>query len=35
LYSIGDNSVFELCDRVCGSLQRQLSELAGLLEDVE
>ena len=35
LYSIGDNSVFELCDHVCGSLQRQLSELVGLLEDVE
>lgn len=27
-YSIGDPTVFELCDHVCGSLQRHLEEKA-------
>jgi DNA-binding transcriptional ArsR family regulator len=31
LYSIADDSVFELCEQVCGGLQRQLSELAEIL----
>jgi DNA-binding transcriptional ArsR family regulator len=35
VYGIGDDSVFELCDHVCGDLQRQTSELAQLLGDVE
>lgn len=32
LYSVSDDAVFELCESVCGSLQRQLTELQGLLE---
>lgn len=32
LYSIADESVFDLCESVCGGLQRQLAELADLLE---
>lgn len=31
LYGIADEAVFELCDSVCGSLQRQLTELNELL----
>lgn len=34
LYDIADDSVFALCDTVCGGLQRQLSELNDLLEGV-
>jgi DNA-binding transcriptional ArsR family regulator len=30
-YSIADESVFRLCEEVCGSLQRQLEELRGLI----
>ena len=29
--SIGDPSVFDLCEIVCGGLRRQLTELEGLL----
>jgi DNA-binding transcriptional ArsR family regulator len=32
LYSIADDSVFELCEQVCGGLSRQLAELAELIE---
>ena len=32
LYRITDDAVFELCESVCGSLQRQIAELQGLLE---
>lgn len=31
LYAIADEAVFELCENVCGSLQRQLTELHELL----
>jgi ArsR family transcriptional regulator len=31
-YSIADNTVFELCEQVCGSLQEQLRALADLVE---
>ena len=31
LYSIVDESVFALCEQVCGSLQRQLAELNELV----
>jgi DNA-binding transcriptional ArsR family regulator len=31
-YTIVDESVFALCEQVCGSLQRQLAELNELLE---
>jgi DNA-binding transcriptional ArsR family regulator len=31
LYSIGDESVFALCETVCGSLHETVAELAGLL----
>jgi DNA-binding transcriptional ArsR family regulator len=31
LYAIADDSVFALCETVCGGLQRQLSELDQLL----
>lgn len=31
LYAIADDSVFALCETVCGGLQRQLLELDGLL----
>ncbi len=30
-YRIEDDGVFELCDRVCGSLQRQLQTLESLI----
>ena len=32
LYSIVDDSVFELCEHVCGGVQRQLDELSRLIE---
>jgi DNA-binding transcriptional ArsR family regulator len=31
-YAIADESVFALCEQVCGSLQRQLAELNALVE---
>ena len=31
LYAIADNSVFELCDMVCGGFRRQVTELDDLL----
>jgi hypothetical protein len=31
-YSIGDPSVFELCDQVCGGVRRQLQELEAILQ---
>ena len=31
LYSIVDQSIFSLCEEVCGGLQRQLSELNALV----
>ncbi len=31
LYAIADDGVFDLCDRVCGSLRRELGMLAGLM----
>ncbi len=31
-YSISDPSVFELCEQVCGSVRRQVSELEELLQ---
>jgi DNA-binding transcriptional ArsR family regulator len=31
-YEIGDDSVFALCDQVCGGLRRQLEEIEALLE---
>ncbi|MDH4176923.1 MAG: metalloregulator ArsR/SmtB family transcription factor [Thermoleophilia bacterium] len=34
LYAIADESVLELCEGVCGGLQRQLSELNDLLDGV-
>jgi DNA-binding transcriptional ArsR family regulator len=30
-FSIADESLFELCEQVCGSLRRQVSELEALL----
>ena len=30
-YSIADETVFELCEQVCGGLSRQLAELSDLL----
>ena len=30
-YEIADDSVFELCDQVCGGLRRQLEEIEALL----
>jgi DNA-binding transcriptional ArsR family regulator len=32
VYAIGDPSVFELCDQVCGGIRRQLHELETILE---
>ena len=32
IYSIADPSVFALCDDVCGSVRRQLSELNALVQ---
>ncbi len=34
-YSIADDGVFELCERVCGGLQRQLDELELILHGGE
>jgi DNA-binding transcriptional ArsR family regulator len=31
LYSIADQSVFELCEQVCGGLRRQVGELDAIL----
>jgi DNA-binding transcriptional ArsR family regulator len=31
-YEISDDSVFALCDQVCGGLRRQLEEIEALLE---
>ena len=31
LYAIADESVFEICETVCGGLRRQVTELDGLL----
>ncbi len=31
-YSIADDSLFELCDQVCGSVRRQVAELDALLQ---
>jgi DNA-binding transcriptional ArsR family regulator len=31
-YEIADDSVFELCETVCGGLRRQLEEIEALLE---
>lgn len=33
-YSITDDSVFELCETVCGGLRRQLDELEAVLDGV-
>lgn len=33
MYRIIDDTVFRLCDEVCGTLQRQLSELNQILEE--
>ena len=30
-YSISDNSVFDLCEQVCGGLRRRIAELDGVL----
>ena len=32
VFAIADDSVFELCEQVCGGLRRQLSELDTLLQ---
>ena len=32
LYSIADESVFELCEQVCGGLRRQLAEMDAVLQ---
>lgn len=34
-YAIVDESVFELCETVCGGLRRQLDELSSVLEGVQ
>ena len=31
-FSIADDTLFDLCERVCGSLRRQITELDSLLE---
>jgi DNA-binding transcriptional ArsR family regulator len=31
LYRIADDTIFELCEQVCGSIERRLDELSGLL----
>jgi DNA-binding transcriptional ArsR family regulator len=31
LYSIADETVFDLCDQVCGGLRRRIDELDGVL----
>lgn len=33
-YSIADDSVFRLCEEVCGGLQRQVAELNAIVEGV-
>ena len=35
LYAISDQSVFELCDQVCGGMRRQLQELDAILQPNE
>jgi DNA-binding transcriptional ArsR family regulator len=35
VYAIEDYAVFELCEQVCGSLQRQIAALSDLLDEVE
>jgi DNA-binding transcriptional ArsR family regulator len=32
VFAIADDSVFELCEQVCGGLRRQLSELDAILQ---
>lgn len=32
VYSISDDSVFELCEQVCGGVRRQVAELGAILE---
>ncbi len=32
VYAIGDPSVFELCDQVCGGVRRQLRDLEAILQ---
>lgn len=34
LYRIQDESVFRLCDEVCGTIQRQLAELGDMMNEV-
>lgn len=34
VYAIADNTVFELCEHVCGGLRRQYAELSELLDGV-
>ena len=34
-YAITDDSVFELCETVCGGLRRQLDELTAVLDGVQ
>ena len=34
-YAIADDTVFDLCETVCGGLRRQLDELHAVLEGVE
>jgi DNA-binding transcriptional ArsR family regulator len=34
-YAITDDSVFELCETVCGGLRRQLDELESILSEVQ
>jgi DNA-binding transcriptional ArsR family regulator len=34
-YAITDDSVFDLCETVCGGLRRQLDDLAAVLDGVE
>ena len=33
VYAIADDSVFELCEHVCGGLRRQLAELGSVLAE--
>jgi DNA-binding transcriptional ArsR family regulator len=32
VYAISDDSVFDLCDQVCGGVRRQLATLEGILQ---
>jgi len=32
LYAISDQSVFALCEQVCGGVRRQVAELGALLD---